>query len=354
MEAGGDDHQCPAVLVDAAGALDRGGETHGCGRAEHSAQHSGAVLVGDLDEAIPVGGRDPSHQRAEDEQREQVEQGQRHRESEHARASGHPDGGRHPDRGGRGQAPDHIVALEDHPGAQEADAGDHLGGDPRRVQDDFAAQQCGEPEPRDQREGARAHPDQDVGAEPGRFLAHLTFEADERAQHQGRQQRGELHRGRRREEMLEQLHRSDLLLPVPGDPAGRQRRTTSYTRDRTIRRSHGRHRGPAAGARRRAPFGILSLRPGERRVPAPFCERASRDAGSRIRSADGAPAPNPDGPAPPSHGPRAPGEISLRTARARSDPRPGRRRPRGRRRPPPCRPTRSAGTWWWPRRPSPA
>lgn len=37
---------------------------------------------------------------------------------------------RHPDRGGGRQAPDNVVGLEDHPGAQEPDAGDDLRGDP--------------------------------------------------------------------------------------------------------------------------------------------------------------------------------------------------------------------------------
>src|SRR5699024_9431428 len=78
-----------------------------------------------------------------------------------------------------------------------------------------------------------------------RLLTHLTFETDERAQHQGRQQRDDLDRRRRREEILEQLHRPYVLLPTPEGPAGgsgarrRTRRTGSHG-------SHGQHRGPAS------------------------------------------------------------------------------------------------------------
>src|SRR5699024_5914909 len=123
-------------------------------------------------------------------------------------------------------------------------------------------------EPGHQREGAGAHPDQDIGAEPSRLLPHLTFETDERAQHQGRQQRDDLDRRRRREEILEQLHRPYVLLPTPEGPAG-----GSGARRRT--RRTGSHGSPAdrtadTGARRRAPSGILSPRPPGRRSSPPL------------------------------------------------------------------------------------
>src|SRR5262249_34732502 len=95
------------------------------------------------------------------------------------------DRGRDPEcRGGREAA--HVEALaDDRARAEEADAGDDLGGDSRRVVDPAALREALEGVRRDEREQRTAHSGEDVRAQTrdrfARFaLAHYPSEEDRR------------------------------------------------------------------------------------------------------------------------------------------------------------------------------
>src|SRR5690625_1940996 len=123
------DDQLLVLGLPAAAVLDGAGES-GRGRdGEDLPQHSGAVGVGDPCEPFAVRVWQLPDQRSHDEQRDQVHRRECDPEREHPGAAGHAHGGADPDRRRGGQAAHHRAALEDHARAEEADAGDDLGGD---------------------------------------------------------------------------------------------------------------------------------------------------------------------------------------------------------------------------------
>ena len=121
-------------------------------------------LVGPFEEALFD--RFQHHQHRQDQER-------REDRFEVLRGSGcHPDGGHRPD-GRRGRQASHqVLAKEDRPGAQEANARHNLRGNPRRV---GLAEAVGA----DNREQARSQRDHGHRAQPRRPLLTLALQSDE-------------------------------------------------------------------------------------------------------------------------------------------------------------------------------
>ena len=109
------------------------------------------------------------------------EDGQRHRLRDHVCAGARADRGRRPQRR-RGVEAAHVHALlHDDAGAEETDAGDDIGDHPHRA---FGAGQMH----REIDEGGRADRDQYIGAQTGGALPVLPLGADQRAEHERREQ----------------------------------------------------------------------------------------------------------------------------------------------------------------------
>jgi hypothetical protein len=82
-----------------------------------------------------------------------------------------------------------AVRREDHAAADEADAGDDLGRDARRVDDHTAiGQHVHEAVFRDEHEQGRRDADQSIGSQTGGLLAYLPFKADQGGQYEGESQ----------------------------------------------------------------------------------------------------------------------------------------------------------------------
>jgi 8-oxo-dGTP diphosphatase len=144
---------------------------------------SGAGAVAVLDVVLaPVAEHAPLHgTQAGDHHQRQGRGADGH--PEQAQPAEHAHRGVGPDVGGRGD-PDHAVAAEeDHPGAEEADAAHHLGGDAADVGTGRARHVEGA-EAGDG-EGGGAERDQRVGAHPRRLGGQLTLGADQHAERGG-------------------------------------------------------------------------------------------------------------------------------------------------------------------------
>ena len=110
------------------------------------------------------------------------------RDEEVPRPGGKADRHDHPDRRRGGEPPDVEARLDDRPRAQEADPGDHLGGEPRGV-----AVREGASEAVDGHEHDEAAPDGDekMRTEPGGMPVELALEADEEAEEDRHEDRKE-------------------------------------------------------------------------------------------------------------------------------------------------------------------
>uniref|UniRef100_A0A0N4Z5J3 LigA n=1 Tax=Parastrongyloides trichosuri TaxID=131310 RepID=A0A0N4Z5J3_PARTI len=203
-------------------------------------------------------------------------------------AEHHPDGRGGPQRRRRGQAVHREPLAEDHPGAQEADAGQDAVRHPRRVDHQTLLRQGDEPPAGlvhgRQHEHARRHADQDVGAEPRRMA---------------------------------------VVGPLaPRTARGRSPRRTGSRCRSVCRAPSASGRSPAAArAGRRSPSWPDAWPPasGRRRSCRPGCgcgtPQGGRDRSARSRSARPPPWPRP--PAPAGSVPRRPNALDLRAGRGK-------------------------------------
>ena len=116
-------------------------------------------------------------QRAQQRVAGQHEHRQHDRLDELVGAGAGADRGRTPQRRRGVEPPDVLALLHDHAGAEEADAGDHVGDHMHAAGDAVEAHA-------EVDEGGGAHRHQHVGPQPARPLPVLPFGADQRAQHE--------------------------------------------------------------------------------------------------------------------------------------------------------------------------
>src|SRR5215472_8103228 len=169
---------------------------------------------------------DPAAQYAHSDQSHQDECRRTHCEDVDAESCCHADSGHHPDGGRRREALHAASLAQDGAGAEKADACDHLGGNPGRVDT------TGEHRGTQQGEEARATRHHGHGAEAGSVAAPLTLQADDGPQDE---------RHHDPEQQLRLLFGAQLFegpRPLPPGSSGRSGRFRLLTRSRkTARRS---------------------------------------------------------------------------------------------------------------------
>ena len=125
---------------------------------------------------------------AERPERDDCDDGPEHRSRVVTGARGHPDRRRDPQRRRRRQPADGEALADDRSGTDEADAGDDLRGDARRIgADDLVAavQELAEAVRGDDREERRAETDEHVRSQSGFPVAQLALEPDRTAERGG-------------------------------------------------------------------------------------------------------------------------------------------------------------------------
>src|SRR5262249_44523125 len=127
-----------------------------------------------------------------------------------AEAGERADGGAAPHRGGGVEAADRRALVEDHAGAEKADAGHDLAGDTRRA-GSIAGERAGDDE------GRRTERDQRARVQSRRMLAQRALEADQRAE-QERKEKPEYVGGIRSRPFAPEVHLSLQLRARPGIP----------------------------------------------------------------------------------------------------------------------------------------
>ena len=134
-----------------------------------------------------------AHEWGENQSDDEVGEGHGQRQVGQTGAAGHADGGDEPDGGGGGEAVDFFVVDEDQAGADEADAGDYLGGDAGGVEDDAVVDEdVVEAVLRDEQEESGCGAYDGIGAEAGALVADFALEADGGAEEKGQTEFEEL------------------------------------------------------------------------------------------------------------------------------------------------------------------